>query len=168
MMTTFHYQRFPNALQWTTQLIRLFSNDAFPHNFLSVTYKTVKNPKKNRQKTITTKNIDIYEMLSLLCRCNNRVFDSNCERSYKIYCFKKSAISSSLFELDINYLLQQDRFHGTQSSITRPISAPVRRVVSLMDNQEPVFGKTAQYRDPQLQEVYPHKVNRRVKFDSAV
>ena len=119
-------------------------------------------------KTITTKNIDIYEMLSLLCRCNNRVFDSNCERSYKIYCFKKSAISSSLFELDINYLLQQDRFHGTQSSITRPISAPVRRVVSLMDNQEPVFGKTAQYRDPQLQEVYPHKVNRRVKFDSAI
>ena len=38
------------------------------------------------------------------------------------------------------------------------MSAPVRRVVSLMDNQEPVFGKTDQHRDPQIQEVYPHKV----------
>ena len=39
----------------------------------------------------------------------------------------------------------------------RPMSAPVRRIISLMDNEEPVFGKTHQHFDPQLKDVYPHK-----------
>jgi len=39
----------------------------------------------------------------------------------------------------------------------RPSSAPVRRIISLMDNQEPVFAKTDQLSDPQLKDVYPHK-----------
>ena len=39
----------------------------------------------------------------------------------------------------------------------RPMSAPTRRIISLMDNHEPVFGKTHQQFDPQIQDVYPHK-----------
>ena len=39
----------------------------------------------------------------------------------------------------------------------RPMSAPTKRIISLMDNQEPVFGRTHQHFDPQLKDVYPHK-----------
>ena len=29
-----------------------------------------------------------------------------------------------------------------------------------MDNQQPIFGKTDQLSDPQLRDVYPHKVSK--------
>ena len=48
----------------------------------------------------------------------------------------------------------QARYDG---KLLRPMSAPVRRIISLMDNEEPVFGKTHQHFDPQLKDVYPHK-----------
>ena len=58
------------------------------------------------------------------------------------------------FETLHGWLVLQARFDGT---VMRPMSAPVRRIISLMDNQEPVFGKTYQHADPQLRDVYPHK-----------
>ena len=51
-------------------------------------------------------------------------------------------------------IFSQARYDGR---LLRPMSAPVRRIISLMDNEEPVFGKTHQHFDPQLKDVYPHK-----------
>ena len=58
-------------------------------------------------------------------------------------------------KLNFYFLLFQAKFYATQ---LRPSSAPVRRIISLMDSQEPVFAKTDQLSDPQIKDVYPHKV----------
>ena len=57
--------------------------------------------------------------------------------------------------IEIHFHLLQAKFFATQ---LRPSSAPVRRIISLMDNQEPVFATTDQMSDPQIKDVYPHKV----------
>ena len=53
-------------------------------------------------------------------------------------------------------IIFQARFYATQ---LRPSSAPIKRIISLMDQHEPIFGKTDQLSDPQLKDVYPHKVS---------
>ena len=60
-------------------------------------------------------------------------------------------------KLNFYFLLLQAKFYATQ---LRPSSAPVRRIISLMDSQEPVFAKTDQLSDPQIKDVYPHKVRK--------
>ena len=57
--------------------------------------------------------------------------------------------------IEIHFHFLQAKFFATQ---LRPSSAPVRRIISLMDNQEPVFATTDQMSDPQIKDVYPHKV----------
>ena len=65
-------------------------------------------------------------------------------------------VQDTWFDLYIDNFSNQARFYATQ---LRPSSAPIRRIISLMDNQEPVFAKTDQLSDPQIKDVYPHKVN---------
>ena len=62
--------------------------------------------------------------------------------------------------IEIHFHLLQAKFFATQ---LRPSSAPVRRIISLMDNQEPVFATTDQMSDPQIKDVYPHKVGLKYK-----
>ena len=70
--------------------------------------------------------------------------------------FTKCVLNSPISILSSNFLFlfSQARYDG---KLLRPMSAPVRRIISLMDNEEPVFGKTHQHFDPQLKDVYPHK-----------
>ena len=67
--------------------------------------------------------------------------------------------------IEIHFHLLQAKFFATQ---LRPSSAPVRRIISLMDNQEPVFATTDQMSDPQIKDVYPHKVGLEYKKISLV
>ena len=68
--------------------------------------------------------------------------------------FTKCVLNSSILSSNFLFLFSQARYDG---KLLRPMSAPVRRIISLMDNEEPVFGKTHQHFDPQLKDVYPHK-----------